>query len=301
MAPAVWTMTPMIFWATGTCTVSRGDILARKADISFIRIDRPLRKQNKLFFGNEGSLTKREPTPEVSELDRALSRIEEIERQTLDNLNSKVRSGKSLSPSELKALEKLQSRLETRKHADTQPKIVSRARDVGKYFDRSVRTIRYWLGKGAPRGVNGYNLEEIEKWAIKQGLLKGTVHDSDDPDHKDKLELEKELLRKNIELKEHRLQIQRGEYISRSEVDLQFAGKLGILINRLHFMVEEHAFEWIQLVGGAEESKALLVKAINGHVDKALNEMAEGVFSVTFGPKPPTEQSERFYNELQKN
>ena len=97
--------------------------------------------------------------------------IDAIKLQTLNNLIARAKSGKKLSPSDLKVLNQLKEEFDI---SDRKEKRFLRTiKEVAAHYKRTPRWVSYMKGRGMPAGTEeGYDLDKIDAW-LKEREEKG--------------------------------------------------------------------------------------------------------------------------------
>ena len=225
------------------------------------------------------------PEKPVSPVDQALSRVSEIEARLLRNLENRVHRGERLTSADYKQLEGLRAKLSARREAETPEGFVSTARDVAEHFKRTVRTVRNWIGRGMPQQPDGYDLLEIERWALAEGVIREPVTPGIQQGEGEALGLQEgagaldrshyelEIKRLDSELKSLKLQKETGALISREEVErgwfdraFEFKRDLLGMARRLSLKgAGKEAPELYELL--RQDAMEILRKYSRGHVD----------------------------------
>lgn len=109
--------------------------------------------------------------PPETDAEKERKRRMEVQRRELKNLENKIERGLTLSGPELRRRKELEEALVIDEDPQLPDGVVRSAREVGEFFGRSLRTVRYWASKGMPRRADGYDLAAIGLWAMDLGLI----------------------------------------------------------------------------------------------------------------------------------
>lgn len=113
----------------------------------------------------------------VTQADRAVSLIRDMEMRELKNLSRKLIEGRTLTAAEAERLSQYRARFGAEAGVDLPDGVVKTQREVAEHFGKNIRTIKRWCGYGMPRGVDTYNLADIRKWALENGYLEAGGED----------------------------------------------------------------------------------------------------------------------------
>lgn len=123
-------------------------------------------------------------------------------------LLEKLKTGKTLSRSELKELQTFEGQ-------DPDPGIVNTVEQVAKALEVSVRSVMYWKRDGMPVTPEGkYSIADIQSWRMARGR-------DEDASEGDALkdELNSKLIQIKIKREQVKLDKELGELIAKSEVE----------------------------------------------------------------------------------
>ena len=198
----------------------------------------------------------------------ALSRIRDVDERLLKNLEGRVHRGEKLTAADLQELDGLRKRLLSQRVVETPEHVVTSKEAVAQRFGKTKRTIINWGHKGMPQLPNGYNLVDIGKWALKEGLIhdqslvpgneKGSVEIGDDGQDENGLTLSDyklKIARLESDLKALKLQEAKGETVRWEDIIPEWATRIGevskgieYLSNRLPPLVVGKTEDEIQLI-----------------------------------------------------
>jgi len=120
-------------------------------------------------------------------------------------LLEKLQRGKSLTPGEMKELQKLEGSVE-------RAGVVNSQEDLARAFKVSVRTIQRWLKEGAPVTKDGfYDLLEIQAWHL--------THNEQKKNKDSAINWDSKYRENKAKLSEIELKKKMGELISLEDVD----------------------------------------------------------------------------------
>jgi len=193
-----------------------------------------------LFDLDEYTEPKERKAPQSHE-EKRLREIQAMEDREFRNLQIKLNCGKTLTAVEAKRLDEYKARLEERAGTDLPEGVVRTAKEVAEHFGKSIRTIRYWTGKGMPVETDGYDLGAIETWGIAQGLIQQqattqTGGNEDGLASESRAYYEREIKRLDSELREIKLARTRGQMFLREDVAGEWASRAKIFCNALDHM-----------------------------------------------------------------
>jgi hypothetical protein len=165
--------------------------------------------------------------------EKKLDQVRYVQERDFKNLLNKVNSGKPLTAPEAERLEKYRRDLETEAGIDLPDNIVRSKKAVGEHFGKTKRTIINWAKRGMPESPEGYDLIEIERWAIREGLIPGKVkddrEDNGDSRKNDRAFYETKIKRIESELKEMKLKEARGDLLKKEDIEAQNVAKIVML------------------------------------------------------------------------
>ena len=205
----------------------------------------------------------------VSEAEKRLQQVRDMEDRDFKNLRNKLNSGRPLTKGEAERLDGYKRALETAAGKNLPANMVRTAKEVAEFFGRHIRTIRNWTGRGMPQQPDCYDLEAIEKWAATQGLISESKFrapafagpggdDSETVSLKDRrAQLEVEIKELDHEKKQLELDVARGKYVTVEEINASDRAKVTAVKRALLAIPRAMA---PQLVGlEAREIEALLM------------------------------------------
>lgn len=135
-------------------------------------------------------------------------------------------------------------------------------------------------GKILPDSDGKYTLRAVEKYAktfLKQSATGKRVQENTDDLQRQKLEQEL----KNLKLKNEKDQFsydkERGKYIPRERMEIEFAMRAGILDAGLKHWIQSKAAEWIRMVGGDTQHTGALANAMTKDLNEHINEYASPI------------------------
>lgn len=128
-----------------------------------------------------------------------------------------------------------------------------------------------------PQDDGTFSQKSVDKFAkdwLKEKSTGKKVNEKNDEIQRRKLEEEL----KNIELKNAREKFNfdkdQGKYIPREQMDIELAGRAGILDAGLKHWVQSRAAEWIRTVGGDPKKIGELINLMNRDIDEHINNYA---------------------------
>lgn len=154
-----------------------------------------------------------------SDADKRLKQIEEMEEREFRNLKNKLNSGQTLTAAESKRLEGYRKKFMALSRKGLPDHVVTSKVKVAEHFGKTKQTIINWAHRGMPQLPNGYDLKEIEVWAIDEGLIKEKVLPSKpnrnkSSKDKDRSDLEKEKLKGDVELRKLQIAQKREQLVN---------------------------------------------------------------------------------------
>lgn len=215
----------------------------------------------------------------------ALSRLDDVEERLIRNLENRANRGEKLTAGDYQALKDLRQRLESRQQDILPEHIVKIAREVAEFFNRTVRTIRNWAGRGMPQMPEGYDLRAIDAWALQEGLIQVSKYATlEASDHAltedmsgegDLAFYQLEIKRLDSELKAIKLQRETGALISREQVEREWVDRAFEFKRDLLSMARRLSLKGSHKDAPAlyeilrQDATQLLQKYARGHVDVA--------------------------------
>jgi len=159
------------------------------------------------------------------------------------------------------------------------------------------------LGKILPAADGAYRQKDVDKYArtfLKQKSTGKKI--SDRTDELQRRKLEQELA--NLELEHKRRQLaydkEQEKYIPREQMEIELAGRAGILDAGLKHWVQSRAAEWIRTVAGDMKKVGDLINLMNHDLDEHINSYAsQGEYQVVIeAEREEKEEMEDETNEL---
>lgn len=132
-------------------------------------------------------------------------------------------------------------------------------------------------GKVRPRPDGSYWKSDIDKYArtfLRQAATGQRVSERIEDLQRKKLEKELQNLKIEIERKQFALGRDQGKYIPKDQMDIELAGRAGILEAGLKHWIQSHAADWIRLTGGDTKKVGELIHSMIYGLDEHLNEFA---------------------------
>lgn len=132
-------------------------------------------------------------------------------------------------------------------------------------------------GKLLPDKDGSYNFRAVAKYArtfLKLTATGKRVSEATDELQRKKLVKEIARLELGLERDQFAMEKEKSLYIRREEMDIELAGRAGILIAGLKHWVQSRAAEWISLTGGNMKLTGELINAINRDLDEHINHYA---------------------------
>lgn len=132
-------------------------------------------------------------------------------------------------------------------------------------------------GKIRSRPTGAYHLADVEKYArtfLKQAATGKRVQERVDDLQRKKLEKELQNLELEISRKTFAFDRDQGKYIPKELMDIELAGRAGILEAGLKHWIQSHAADWIRLAGGDTKKAGELIQFMNHSIDEHINEYA---------------------------
>ncbi len=120
---------------------------------------------------------------------------------------------------------------------------------------------------------------DVDKYIELMGLIQGDESDEkafgELSEKKKKIELENEKLKLEIEKRQIELDVMQGKYIERTEVYLEFAGRITVLDVGLRGNYKAIAAQIIKIVGGKPSKQTELLTLLNKKLDAQMNRFAD--------------------------
>lgn len=196
--------------------------------------------------------------PPETEAEKERKRRVEVQRRELRNLERKIERGLTLTGPEQRRRQELEAALSIDGDPPMPDGVVKSAKEVGEFFGRTLRTVRYWVVKGMPRRSDGYDLAAIGQWALGLGLIQelpaglrsaevsqpGAQPQGQPqaaPDQvpligSDRARYETEIKRIDAEHKALKLSIARGDYVPRADLAREWGARMSEVTNGLDFL-----------------------------------------------------------------
>ena len=133
------------------------------------------------------------------------------------------------------------------------------------------------MGKIIPADSGAYRRKDVDKYArtfLKQVSTGKRVAEKMDELQREKVELEIRTQKEELKRKERVNAREEGALVPREQMDIELAGRAGILDAGLKHMVQSHAAEWIRLVAGDTRKVGELINAISRDIDEHINNYA---------------------------
>jgi hypothetical protein len=132
-------------------------------------------------------------------------------------------------------------------------------------------------GKILPRHDGSYHRRDVEKYArtfLKQQATGKRIQERVDELQRKKLEKELQSLDLEISRKTFALEREQERYIPKGLMDIELAGRAGILEAGLKYWIQFHAADWIRLSEGNIKKVGELIQFMNHGIDEHINEYA---------------------------
>lgn len=132
-------------------------------------------------------------------------------------------------------------------------------------------------GKLAPRRDGFYTLRDVDRYArtwLRQKSTGKKISEKVEELQRRKLELELKNLELDNKRKSFACDKDLGLYIPKEVMEIELAGRAGVLDAGLKHWVQSHAAEWIRTVGGDTKKVGDLIILMNGEVDELINSYA---------------------------
>lgn len=132
-------------------------------------------------------------------------------------------------------------------------------------------------GKIRPRPTGAYHLADVEKYArtfLKQQATGKRIQERVDDLQRKKLEKELQNLELEISRKTFAFDRDQGKYIPKELMDIELAGRAGILEAGLKHWIQSHAADWIRMSEGNTKKAGELIQFMNHSIDEHINEYA---------------------------
>jgi len=150
-------------------------------------------------------------------------------------------------------------------------------KDCGWKSTKSSLYRHHGEGKLLPRSDGAYQLKDVEKYArtwLKQAATGKKM--SEQADELQSRKLKQELA--NLELKYEREAFaharEQGQYVPREQMEIELAGRAGVLDAGLKHWVQSRAAEWIRTAGGDTKKVGELINLMNRDLDEHINNYA---------------------------
>lgn len=177
-----------------------------------------------------------------SEAEKRLRKGREVEDRGILNLHNAVNRGEKLTDAQWKTLRKYNDKNEFEAGNNLPDNMVRTKKEVGLHFNRCIRTIKNWGSRGMPTKFEGYDLIDIETWALREGLIKQAISKTGESvgngdkketvddgtgeiEPKDRAYYEKEIKKLDAELKTIKVQKENGLLIARADVSSEWTAR----------------------------------------------------------------------------
>jgi len=127
------------------------------------------------------------------------------------------------------------------------------------------------------RPTGAYHLADVEKYArtfLKQQATGKRVQERIEDLQRKLLEKEDKLKDLKIDRETFARDKEKGEYIPKKLMDIEIAGRAGILEAVLKHWIQSHAADWIRLTEGNTKKVGELIQFMNHGIDEHTNEYA---------------------------
>lgn len=132
-------------------------------------------------------------------------------------------------------------------------------------------------GKILPRSDGAYELRAVDKYArawLKQLSTGQRINERMDELQRRKIEMELQNLSLEVKRKEFGMAREMGRYIPREDMEMELAGRAGIINAGLKHWVQSRAAEWIRAVDGNHKKVGELINLMNRDLDDHINAYA---------------------------
>lgn len=138
-----------------------------------------------------------------------------------------------------------------------------------------------------PEADGTYSQGKVDKYAktfLKQKSTGKKVNEKNDELQRKKLEIEIENLELERERKKLAHEKEQGKFIPREQMELELAGRAGILEHGLKQWIQSRAAEWIRTADGDPKKVGEVINLMTRDVDEHLNNYASREYQVIFDP-----------------
>lgn len=135
-------------------------------------------------------------------------------------------------------------------------------------------------GKIAPRRNGLYALRDVDKYArtwLKQKSTGKKISEKMEEQQRKKLDLEISNLEEDNKRKKFANDREAGLYIPKEFMEIELAGRAGVLDAGLKHWVQSRAAEWIRTVGGDTKKVGDLIVLMNHDLDEHINSYASSL------------------------
>ena len=155
--------------------------------------------------------------------------------------------------------------------------VLTYLREAGWRVAKSTLYRHQGEGKIRPRPTGAYHLADVEKYArtfLKQQATGKRVQERIEDLQRKLLEKEDKLKDLKIDRETFARDKEKGEYIPKKLMDIEIAGRAGILEAVLKHWIQSHAADWIRLTEGNTKKVGELIQFMNHGIDEHTNEYA---------------------------
>ena len=150
-------------------------------------------------------------------------------------------------------------------------------KDAGWKATKATLYRHHAEGKILPRRDGSYYIRDVEKYArtfLKQQATGKRIQERVDELQRKKLEKELQNLELEISRKTFALERDQEKYIPKELMDIELAGRAGILEAGLKHWIQSHAADWIRMSEGNTKKAGELIQFMNHGIDEHINEYA---------------------------
>ena len=135
-------------------------------------------------------------------------------------------------------------------------------------------------GKFLPQADGTFLQKDIDKYArtwLKQKSTGKRISEKTDELQRKKLEKELQKLDIDTERSQFNFDKEKKKYIPKEQMDVEFAGLIGILDAALKHLVQSRVADWIRMAGGDTKKAGEVINLVSRQVDEILNSLSEPV------------------------
>lgn len=189
------------------------------------------------LFGREVVGERVRKAPE-SAAEKGLAEVRRLQNRDFQNIRNKLDRGKALTAAEAKRLEDYEKKFAGAAGEDLPEHIVRTQQEVAEYFKKNVRTVKRWVKRGMPELPDGYDLQAIEKWAVREDLIKRRSAARQEGGNGDRglsgevieeIDYKQENEKLKLKIKKFEFAQTLGKFISRDEVERENITKITIV------------------------------------------------------------------------